>query len=44
MADWVLSTFKNQDADLIGGAVRQAWSAVETYITQGPERAMNQFN
>jgi len=44
MADWVLSSFKNQDADLIEEAVQRAWEAVETYITQGPDRAMNQFN
>lgn len=44
MADWVLGSFKNQDAVDMDKAVERAWAAVETYITQGPEKAMDKFN
>lgn len=44
MADWVLSTFKNQDAAEIDTAVQRAWEAVESYIRRGPEKTMEQFN
>lgn len=44
MADWVLSTFKNQDAEDMKAAALRAAQAAECYITQGPERAMNLFN
>ena len=44
MADWVLSTFKNQDAGDIKAAALRAAQAAECYITQGPDRAMNLFN
>ncbi len=44
MADWVLGSFKNQDADLIQETVARAASAIEVYIAEGPERAMNQYN
>lgn len=44
MADWVLGTFKNQDAEDIAAAVKRAYEAVETYISQGPDRAMNKYN
>ena len=43
-ADWVLSTFKNQDAEDMARAARRAAEAVECYITQGPDRTMNLFN
>lgn len=44
MADWVLSTFKNQDAETIGEAVKRAAKAVSCVITDGPDRAMNLYN
>ena len=44
MADWVLGSFKNQDAVDMDKAVERAWEAVETYITLGPEKAMDKFN
>ncbi len=44
MADWVLSVFKNQDAVEIQEAARRAAEAVECYITQGPDKAMNLYN
>lgn len=44
MADWVLSVFRDQDAADIADAAKRAAEAVECYITEGPERAMNLFN
>ena len=44
MADWVLSSFKNQDAEDMAAAAKRAAEAVECYITQGPDRAMNLYN
>ena len=44
MADWVLGTFKNQDAAEMERAAELAADAVAAYITEGPERAMNKFN
>ena len=44
MADWVLGSFKNQDAVDIAAAAQRAWEAVKCYITEGPERTMNQYN
>lgn len=42
--DWVLSTFKNQDAEDMARAAEHAAAAAECYITEGPEKAMNKFN
>ena len=44
MADWVLSSIKNQDAEDMKAAAARAAQAAECYITQGPDRAMNLFN
>ena len=44
MADWVLSAFKNQDAEEMAAAAERAADAVICYITEGAERAMNKFN
>ena len=44
MADWVLSSFKNQDAEDKKAAASRAAQAAQCYITQGPDRAMNLFN
>lgn len=44
MADWVLGTFKNQDAVDMDAAVERAWEAVESYIRFGPEKTMDKFN
>jgi len=44
MADWVLGSFKNQDAVDIDAAVGRAWEAVETIIKEGVERAQSRFN
>ena len=42
--DWVLSVFRNEDAEQITDAAARASAAIETYITCGPEKAMNQYN
>jgi len=44
MADWVLSAFKNQDADTMAQSAARAAEAVECYILHGPERTMNLYN
>ncbi len=44
MADWVLSTFKNQDAEDMAAAAARAAEAVEYYILNGPEKTMNRYN
>ena len=44
MADWVLSVFRNQDLEDMQSAAQRAAEAVITYISDGPERAMNRFN
>ena len=44
MADWVLSAFRNEDAEQIRDAAARAAEAVICYIGEGPERAMNRFN
>ena len=44
MADWVLASFKNQDAADMAEAVKKAAQAVESCIADGIDRAMNKFN
>ena len=44
MADWVLSAFKEQDAADMELVAKKAADAVECYITEGADRAMNKFN
>ena len=44
MADWVLSTFKNGDAEEIERAVKSAAEAVLSVICEGVDKAMNKFN
>ncbi len=44
MADWVLSSFKNQDAEDMAKAAERAAEAVECFILRGPDRAMNLYN
>ena len=42
--DWVLSTFRDRDAEEISVAADKAAQAIEAYITLGPEKTMNQYN
>lgn len=44
MADWVLSAFKGQDAADMELVAKKAADAIECYITEGADRAMNKFN
>ena len=44
MADWVLSVFKNKDAEDMAEAAKQAAKAVESYIVNGADKTMNLFN
>ena len=42
--DWVLSTFRDRDAEEISAAAEKASQAIESYIASGPEKTMNQYN
>lgn len=44
MADWVLGTFKNKDAEDMAALAEKVSNAVQCYIKEGPDRAMNKFN
>ena len=44
MADWVLSVFRNQDAEQMRDAAARAADAVVCYISEGADRAMNRYN
>ena len=44
MADWVLSTFKNQDAETMQDLARRVSKAIQCYISQGADKAMNMYN
>ena len=43
MADWVLASFKNQDAEDMAKSAARAAEAVECYIIHGPEQTMNRY-
>ena len=42
--DWVLSVFRDQDATDMNAAAERAADAVECFITEGPEKAMNRYS
>jgi PTH1 family peptidyl-tRNA hydrolase len=42
--DHVLSKFQREELEPIEAAVQRAAEAVEAWIAQGPEAAMNRFN
>ena len=44
MADWVLGKFTGEDKKTVDTAVQRAADAVECYIRDGADRAMNRFN
>lgn len=44
MADWVLSSFKNQDAEDMERLAEKVCAAIACYISEGADRAMNKFN
>lgn len=44
MADWVLGSFKGQDAADMEELAKRVSKAIQCYITEGAERAMNLYN
>ena len=44
MADWVLSSFKGDDAKTIDEATEKAADAVKTIVLKGVDKAMNLYN
>lgn len=44
MADWVLSTFRGKDGEIIGQAVKTAAEAVSVIISDGVDKAMALYN
>ncbi len=44
LVDWVLSVFRNEDAETILKTASRAAEAVEYLIVNGPDRAMNKYN
>ena len=42
--DWVLSVFRDKDAELMADCAARAAKAAECYIVNGPDRAMNIYN
>lgn len=44
MADWVLSSFKGDDAKAIDEATEKAADAVKTIVLKGVDKAMNLYN
>ena len=44
MADWVLSRFQGEDRTVMDEAVKRAADAVECFLRDGPQKAMNRYN
>lgn len=44
MADWVLGRLQGEDKKVMVQAVKRAADAVECFLRDGPQKAMNQFN
>ena len=44
LIDWVLSSFRDKDAEEILKAAERAADAIDAVITEGVDRAMNEFN
>ena len=44
MADWVLGRLQGEDKKVMDEAVKRAAAAVECFLRDGPQKAMNQFN
>ena len=42
--DWVLSVFRDRDAEDMADCAKRAAQAAEAYIVNGPDRALNIFN
>ena len=44
LADWVLGKLQGEDKKLMDETVKRAADAVECFLKDGPQKAMNQFN
>ena len=44
LADWVLGKLQGEDKKVMDEAVKRAADAVECFLKDGPQKAMNQFN
>ena len=44
MADWVLGKLQGEDKKVMDEAVKRAAEAVECFLRDGPQKAMNRFN
>ena len=44
MGDWVLGKFQGEDKKVMDDAVSRAADAVECFLKDGPQKAMNRFN
>ena len=44
LADWVTGKFRGEDKKLMDETVKRAADAVECFLRDGPQKAMNQFN
>ena len=44
MADWVLGKLQGEDKKVLDEAVKRAADAVECFLKDGPQKAMNRFN
>ena len=44
MADWGLGKFQGEDRKAMDAAVKRAADAVECFLKDGPDKAMNRFN
>ena len=44
MADWVLGKFQGEDKKVMDEAARRAADAVECFLREGAQKAMNRFN
>ncbi|HEX7071368.1 MAG TPA: aminoacyl-tRNA hydrolase [Rhodothermales bacterium] len=43
-ADYVLSPFSSKDREVIDGAIQRATDAIEAFVREGVDAAMNRFN
>ena len=44
MADWVLGRLQGEDKKVMDEAVKRAAAAVECFLRDGPQKAMNRYN
>ena len=44
MADWVLGKLQGEDKKVMDAAVKRAADAIECFLQDGPQKAMNRFN